>query len=402
MPDPQRLAAQFPVGAAITVAELTADPHPALRLLRTTEPVSWLPALGGWLVTRADLAERVLRDPRRFTVDDPRFSTARVIGPSMLSLDGDEHRAHRDPFARALRAPAERERLADVAGQHAAELVRRLRAAGSPAELRRQLAGPLAVAVMAAMLGLDVPTTKLLGWYDAIVAGVSALSRGDTPGGRDDAAVPEPARAAFSELSDQVLAALTAGAHDGALLATAAATLPADAVVSNTAVLLFGGLETTEGMITTALWHLLSDAAAATAVAADPQLTDAVVEESLRLEPAAALVDRYATTNLEIGNAPVQAGDLVSVSLAGANRDPAVCPDPDEFRLHRSVRRQHWAFAIGPHFCIGAQQARAETAAAVTAVLSGLPGARLDPERPAAPEGLVFRKPPALWVRWDR
>ncbi len=47
------------------------------------------------------------------------------------------------------------------------------------AELRRGLAGPLAVAVMAQMLGLDVPPGQLLAWYDAIVAGVSALAEAD-------------------------------------------------------------------------------------------------------------------------------------------------------------------------------------------------------------------------------
>ena len=93
----------YPLGAAVTVADLTADPHPVLARLRAAEPVSWLPALEGWLVTRRDLAEQVLRDARGFTVDDPRFTTARVVGPSMLSLDGSEHRRHRDPFARALR-----------------------------------------------------------------------------------------------------------------------------------------------------------------------------------------------------------------------------------------------------------------------------------------------------------
>jgi hypothetical protein len=29
-----------------------------------------------------------------------------------------------------------------------------------------------------------------------------------------------------------------------------------------------------------------------------------------------------------------------------------------------------------------------------------LPGLRLDPDHPNAPRGLVFRKPPALHVRW--
>jgi hypothetical protein len=50
---------------------------------------------------------------------------------------------------------------------------------------------------------------------------------------------------------------------------------------------------------------------------------------------------------------------------------------------------------------VGAQLAQLETEAAVTAVLDGLPGLRLDPARPAAPRGLVFRKPPALHVLWN-
>src|SRR5262245_13355897 len=70
----------FPVGAAATIDELDRDPHPLLARLRASEPVSWLPALDGWLVTRHDLVLAVLRDAAAFTVDDPRFSTAQVIG----------------------------------------------------------------------------------------------------------------------------------------------------------------------------------------------------------------------------------------------------------------------------------------------------------------------------------
>src|SRR5580765_7520250 len=102
--EPER-GGPFPLGAAVTVADLDGDPHPLLHRLRAAEPVSWLPAVGGWLVTRHDLALAVMRDSRGFTVDDPRFSTAQVVGPSMLSLDGDEHRRHRDPFARGLLKP---------------------------------------------------------------------------------------------------------------------------------------------------------------------------------------------------------------------------------------------------------------------------------------------------------
>ena len=388
--------AKYPLGAEVTVASLAADLHPTLRRLRETEPVSWLPALAGWLVTRADLADQVLRNPGTFTVDDPRFTTARVVGPSMLSLDGAEHSRHRDPFAIALRQPPARAELAQACEREAARLVAELAAAGTEAELRRGLAGQLAVSVMAEMLGLDVAPSQLLTWYDAIVAGVSALSEGDGPA----AAVPEAAAAAFGELSECVQASLERpGKHS--VLTAAAERLPAGEIVSNAAVMLFGGIETTEGMICNTVWYLLGDETALREVTADRSLTGSAVEEALRLEPAAAVVDRYATADIVLGSAEVSRGDLVVVSLAGANRDPAVFADPDRFELHRQNARQHWSFAVGPHFCVGAQLARAESRAALGALLDRMPGLRLDRARPSAPQGLVFRKPPSLHVRWD-
>ena len=44
--------------------------------------------------------------------------------------------------------------------------------------------------------------------------------------------------------------------------------------------------------------------------------------------------------------------------------------------------------------------ARLEAHAAVGRLLARLPGLRLDPDHPAAPRGLVFRKPPELRVVW--
>ncbi|HTW01476.1 MAG TPA: cytochrome P450, partial [Streptosporangiaceae bacterium] len=95
----------------------------------------------------------------------------------------------------------------------------------------------------------------------------------------------------------------------------------------------------------------------------------------------------------------IRAGDRVTVSITGANRDPAVFGDPDRFDLTRP-ESGHLAFAHGPHFCIGAPPARAETLAALRALLP-LPGLGLDPAQPSAPRGLVFRKPPTLHVLWD-
>jgi cytochrome P450 len=113
------------------------------------------------------------------------------------------------------------------------------------------------------------------------------------------------------------------------------------------------------------------------------------------------VVDRYATADVLIGDAAVRRGDLVTVSLAAANRDPAVFPDPDRFDVRRENARLHLTFAQGPHFCLGAQLARLEAEAAIRALLSRLSGLRLNQAQPSSPRGLVFRKPPELHVLWD-
>ena len=402
-------AGQYPRGAALTLAELREDPHPALARLREAEPVSWVPVLNGWLVTRWDLAAAVMRDSAAFTVDDPRFSTARIVGPSMLSLDGPGHDRHRRPFGAPFSRSGVHDQLAAFVTGEADRLVSAMRAGstGGPAagrgDLSRGLAAPLAVAVVARALGLgQVDPGTILAWYDAIVGAVSELTGGASMRSARVAA----GLAGFGQLSDS-LAAVIEGPVDGSLLAAAVQPgLSTAEIISNAAVLMFGGIETTEGMIANAAWHLLSHRDQLDLVHADPGLLPLAIEESLRLEPAAAVVDRYATRDVELGDAhpggaEISSGDLVSVSLAGAGRDPAVFPDPDRFDVRRDNARQNLAFARGPHFCLGVHLARLEARAALSAALGQLPGLRLDPGHPAVPRGLVFRKPPSLPIRWD-
>jgi len=388
----------------VTLADLEGDPHRVLAQLRAAAPAAWVPVLGTWLVTGYDLAVAVLRDSRTFTVDDPRFSTAQVVGPSMLSLDGAPHAHHRGPFNRPFRHDEVHARLAAFTRAETGRLVSAIEPLGA-AELRRAVAGPLAAAVMAEVLGLgQVDPATILTWYDGIVAAVqaegAAAGRGTLAGTGADGvtSVAAGGTAAFGELAASLREVIARG---DSLLAEVTGPLAEQEAISNAAVLMFGGIETTEGMIANALLHLLSSPAQLALVLADPGLVPAAVEESLRLEPAAAVVDRYATVGTRLGGTAIQAGDQVTVSITGANRDPAVFADPDVFDVRRANAGRHLAFAHGPHFCLGAHLARLEAQVAVGTLLARLPRLRLDPGYPSAPRGLVFRKPPALRVRWD-
>jgi len=341
----------------------------------------------------------------------------------MLSLDGAAHTAHRTPFVGPFRAAAVTGRFEQAAAERAAELVGRLAPAGS-GELRRGFAGPMSAAIVARALELNRDEVDdVLGWYDSIVASVTAITAGEgatddgtrayaalrerlqrviSQASRTDAAAADSARppraGAQAPIGDPPVAGLS-------LLAAAAQqgdALSHEQIASNAAVLLFGGIETTEGMIANAALELLRRPPLLAAVRDDPGRLDAVIDESLRLEPAAAVIDRYATGDTRLGNAAIARGDLVRISITAANRDPAVFERPDEFDPARTNLRRHLAFAQGPHVCVGVHLARLEARAALRALLTGLPALRADPERPAHVRGLVFRKPATLHARWDQ
>lgn len=379
------------LGAELVLADLDTDPHPVLARLRATEPVCWVPALDGWLVTGYDAAVRVMRDSGAFTVDDPRFSTARVVGTSMLSLDGTEHSRHRAPFVPPFRPAQVLDRFGAEVTTVTEGLVERLvadLAATGEVDLRGALAGPLAVAVVASVLGLDASDAEtVLGWYEVIVEAVTTSQPGRP--------VPAPARRAMTALAERVREGLGEGSS-GSLVSVAAATLTESEVVANAGVMMFGGIETTEGMILNAVGHALVAGVDPDELARDDGLLAGVVEESLRLEPAAAVVDRYATHDVEVAGALVRRGDLVRVSLTGANRDPAVFADPDAFDPRRPNVRSQLSFAKGPHVCVAMDLARLEARVALRTLAVRAPGLQLS--GPPSVRGLVFRKPPSLWV----
>lgn len=322
----------------------------------------------------------MLRDDETFTVDDPRFSTARVIGRSMLSLDGAEHRRHRRPFVGPFQPEALRAHAGDdtVDRDSIAATARRLAETLSSGrcELRSAYAAPLAVDSVLRVLDLEsLDPAAVREWYARIVAAVQ------------DAATIDSNTAAHNAYSRLEGAVLGSGSS---VVASALESLDPTEVASNIAVVLFGAIETVEGTIANAFAHVLtSPEIAGSAPAA------AVVEESMRLEPAATVVHRYARRKIDCFGASIRTGDFVVVSLAGANRDPAHFANPDAFDPFRAEARPHLAFATGPHACLGAHLARLEARLA----LESAPPLLLEPDAQVAARGLVFRKPPEVWVR---
>ena len=369
------------------------DLHALLASLRLQAPVAWITSAEGWLVTSHDLAGAVMRNAQLFTVADPRFSTAHVIGPSMVSLDGHEHLRQRDPFAEQLRPRKIQEWAASVTAATADSLIASFRPRGS-AELRCEFAGPVVATVVVSILGLtDVAPATLMEWCTAIDQEVEDFTIG----------APTSARStlALQALRASVARAIEQPGHESILQAVVGSSdLDREEVLANAVFLALASINP-EATILNTVFHLLQDPDQLELVRDDPDLLRGAIAESQRLEPATAFVDRYATADVTLAECKIRRGDLVRVSIAGANRDPAVFADPDRFDSRRGNLASQLTFATGPHMCVGIRLGRLEATIALERLLRELPGLRADPRYREQPEGLIFRKPGALHALWD-
>ena len=152
--------------------------------------------------------------------------------------------------------------------------------------------------------------------------------------------------------------------------------------------LLTGGLETTASMLTLGALVLLRDADTFRLIHDDDDAVDRFVEELLRyLTVVQVAFPRFAREDIDIAGTTIGAGDIVVVSLSGANRDTVLGTDMERFDPTRPIT-SHLAFGHGIHRCIGAELAKMELRAAYPALVRRFPDLRLAVD----PAQLSFRK----------
>lgn len=139
---------------------------------------------------------------------------------------------------------------------------------------------------------------------------------------------------------------------------------------------LAAGFETTVNLLGNGIRMLLDHPEHLQTLSARPELWPNTVEEILRLDSPVLMSARVALVDTEVAGTPVQAGELVIVHLAGANRDPAVFTDPHRFDIERENAGRHLSFSGGRHFCLGAALARAEGQVGLQTFFDRFPDAR--------------------------
>ena len=109
----------------------------------------------------------------------------------------------------------------------------------------------------------------------------------------------------------------------------------------------------------------------------DRALLPNAIEELLRYDSGLVAMARYVLEDFELRGRTLKKGQIVILSITGANRDPRVFPDPERIDIRRDARRA-LSFGYGLHYCVGVNIARAELHLMLDAALDFMPtGARL-------------------------
>jgi cytochrome P450 len=370
-------------------------PYPYYELLREQAPVYRMPTTGFHLVTRFDLARRVVREPDLFQsgvtpmelgsdglpqeiVDI--YSTGGWLPLASCSTSDPPRHTRVRAFLEQLFTTQRVRKMKPLIDQVANELLDGLAESGS-VEFVREFAHPMPMIIIADLIGVPrADIGRFKEWSDAIVEPFSMMITRERE--VECARLVVEMQQYFAELLEQrrqdprddlLTAAVEHRDADGSAFDMQ------ELLTILTIDLLASGNETTTAAIGSGLLLLIEAPETVAELRRDPSLFRNLAEEIIRLESPAQGMFRRVTADTELGGVRLKPGDLLSIRFGAANRDEAQFPAGGRIDLHRKPPGKHLGLGMGRHHCIGAALARQELISAFTALLGRFDNFRLAP-----------------------
>lgn len=378
-----------------TSASIRDDPYDAYDRLRDKDPIHRMRLIDGFVLTRYDDVDTVLRDHQRFHKNDGSVDEYR----SMLDHDPPDHTRLRSLVSKAftprsvgaLHQRVQRivdELLADLDGKDRFDLI-------------DDFAYPLPVTVIAEMLGVPAQDMDMFNhWSNDISLTIEPTLNEDQM--RRVQYATDEFYAYFESIieqrridpQDDMVTALLNAEEEGDKLTH-------EEMLSTLVLLLVAGNETTRNLIGNGMRALLKNPEQLRRLRDKPQMLDSAIDELLRYDSPVQLDGRIAHYDMEIAGQRIRAGQRVLCAIGAANRDPAAFSQPNKLDIGRS-ERSHIAFGRGIHHCLGAPLALLEARATFSAIIERFSDIELVSE-PVYRNQVVLRGLEELWVdvKWS-
>ncbi len=358
---------------------LLADPYPIYHRLQTRDPVHRSRFIKGWVLSRHEDIDAVLRDHRRFGNDrvSTRDANLRFDAEeprSMLYRDPPDHTRLRSLVSKAFTPRAVRD-LRPRIEKIADDLLDSLDGEDS-FDVIDAIAYPLPVAVISEMLGVpEDERGPFREWSnDASLSIEPLLDERRMASSQDTLA---RLRDYFSDLAnrrrddpgDDLISALTQIEDEGD-------SLTHEELQLMLVLLLVAGNETTRNLVGNGMLALLRNPEQLDRLRRDPDLIGGAVEELTRYDSPVQMDGRSVREDTEVAGVRLERGQYLMLLLGAANRDPEVFDDPDVLDVSLE-RKPHLGYGRGIHHCLGAPLARMEAEIMLGKLIERFPNIRL-------------------------
>ncbi|MET8047286.1 cytochrome P450 [Streptosporangium sp. NPDC005286] len=354
-------------------------PPERLASLREERPVTRMTypdGRVGWLVTSYPAVRSILADPRfssrrellNVPVPFPLMQEMRrPADPGMfIRMDPPDHTRYRKLLT-AQFTVRRMKQLEPRIHEITEERLDAMEKAGPPQDLVREFALPIPSLVICELLGVPYSDREEFQQATAVLLNLeSAVEDIRAAVARVAAFFARLIELKRAEPADDLLSGLVTGGE-----------LTDEELGNIGFLLLAAGHETTANMLGLGTFALLQHPDQLAALRADPSLIDNTVEELLRYLSIIHIGPiRAALEDVEVGGELIRAGEVVTLSIQAANRDPSRFTDPDRLDITHPASG-HLTFGHGLHQCLGQQLARVEMRTAFPMLFDRFPDLRL-------------------------
>jgi len=353
------------------------DPYPTYKALREQDPVHYNERLDLWFLTKWDDVFGAFRDFKSFintgATSLEKGSTESLPYPMFIFSDPPEHTRVRNLFM-PLMTPSAVQALEQYIRDKTARLLDKKIKTGK-LDFVDDLGCFLPMDVISTLTSVPPEDQdKVRGWADDLIAREDKqheLSERNINGFINMATYFETHSATFEAAGN------ASGMVEIMLRAEKAGTMNRKQTVGTLILLAIAGNETTTKLIGNMAYRLWQHKDQRAMLVRDPSLMVNAVEETLRFDGSSQIIVRRAGKDVSLRGKTIPAGATVGLCIISANRDADKYKDPDRYDITRGAR-DHMAFGMGIHACLGSALARLEAKVVFEEILKRIPDYEID------------------------
>lgn len=394
--------------AEITIGDLEANPDEIYERLRREAPLGFVPVLGAYVASTAELcAEITTGDDWKGVLSPSGLRT--FTEPCVIAENDSTHERLRSMIDPSMHAAKVDTWIEELVRPIARGLVERIEGDGQ-AELMAQYFEPVSVRSLGDLLGLaEVSSDTLRDWFHRLSTSVAnaAMNPDGTFVDPDGFAEGDNAKAEIRSVVDPLMdhwvdhpdsSAISHWLHDGM---PEGQTRSRSDVYPMLNVFLLGAMQEPGHAMGSTMLGLFTRPEQLEAVIDDPQLIPQAVSEGLRwVAPIWSAAARISIRDTTLAGQDLPAGTVVMASYGSANRDSARFGAPSDFDVFRPPL-PHLAFGAGPHACAGMHFANHVCRIGLEELFEAVPNLAPAPSGEDVFWGWAFRGPRAVHATWE-